>query len=102
MKQYSKAEQSYTEALSIYREISQGADSVDTANTLYNLGNNYILTGDKIKGEEKLKEALNIYVSQYPGNDKIEIIQSNLRKLNWKLKWILRSLKCLDFKYPHQ
>ena len=41
MKQYNKAEGFYLQALSIYRQFSQAAYSVDKAKTLYNLANNY-------------------------------------------------------------
>ena len=41
MKQYADAEQCYTEALAIYRGISEGETSVAVAQTLFEQGINY-------------------------------------------------------------
>ena len=62
MKQYSNADQCYTEALAVYRKFSPDVDTVDIAITLSNQGKNYRDAGDEGKAREKFREALNMYM----------------------------------------
>ena len=78
MKQYSNADQCYTEALAVYRKLSPGDDTVDIANTLCAQGLNYTEAGDEGKAREKLREALNMYKRLDPDNPNITRIQDYL------------------------
>ena len=78
MKQYNKAEDYYLQALTVYRQISQGADSVKIANTLNNLGYNYAAAGDNIKSREVWRQALDIYMRLDPQNPIVEKLDYQL------------------------
>ena len=62
MEQYNKAEDYFLQALTVYRQISQGADSVDIADTLYNLGYNYAANEQYKKAEEYYLQAQTVYI----------------------------------------
>ena len=61
MKQYDKVVEYYVQALAVYREIAQGADTEDIANTLYNLGVSYWYAKKYSKAEESYQEVIAIY-----------------------------------------
>ena len=67
MKEYSKANQSYSEALSVYRDILQGAGHaiagihIELAYTLYKQGTNYHIMKQYSDAENCFMEALAIY-----------------------------------------
>ena len=75
MKQYSNADQCYTEALAVCRKLSPDDDTVDIANTLYNQGINYRDAGDNRRARKKFRKALNIYMKLDPQNPLITKIQ---------------------------
>ena len=78
MNQYDDAERSYLKALDVWRQISQGADSVDIANTLRRLGWCYRDAGMDRKAKEKLTQALDITLKVDPENADIGRIKSYL------------------------
>ena len=80
MKQYNKAEDYCLQALTIYRQISHGADSVDIARTLYDLGINYAAAGDNIKSREVWRQAVDIYMTLDPGSPRIKKLIRALHK----------------------
>ena len=82
MKRYDEAEQSYCGALGLYRQMAQGADCIDVAVTLSNLGGNYMDKGDDNEGILKLKEALSIFQRLDPENPKIKELQDVIASQN--------------------
>ena len=61
MKQYSKAEDYYLQALAIYKQILQGADSVRMAKPLNNLAAHYTHMKHYDKAEKYYQRGLSRY-----------------------------------------
>ena len=75
---YSKTELCYSEALAIYRAISQGAASLDVANILHNQGANYMSMKQHKNADRCYTEALTVYkeISQGTASVKIHIAKT--------------------------
>ena len=73
MKQYSDANQCYTEALAVYRQLSKGNDTEDIAKTLYNQGNNYHCMKRYSNADQCFTETLAIYRKLSPRDDTVDI-----------------------------
>ena len=73
MEQYNKAEDYYLHALSVYRQISQGADSEDIADTLNTLAINYQHMEQYNKAEDYYLQALTVYRQISQGADSVDI-----------------------------
>ena len=78
MKQYSEAEKCLTQALSMYTDLSEGADSVDIADTLCNLAVCYLYRGNKQAATAKFTKAHYIYMKVNPTHPHVTIIQTYL------------------------
>ena len=78
MKQYSEAEKCLTQALSMYTDLSEGADSVDIADILCNLTVCYLHRGNKQAAIEKFTKACDIYMKVNPTNPHVTIIHKYL------------------------
>ena len=76
--QYDDAESCYLKALDVWRQISQGADSVDIAKTLRILGWCYRDAGMDRKAIEIWTQALDITIKVDPENTEIGRIKSYL------------------------
>ena len=68
-----QTEDYYLQTLTVYRQISQGADSVGIANTLYNLANNYSDMEQYNKAEDYYLQALTVYRQISQGADSVDI-----------------------------
>ena len=78
MKQYSEAEKCLNQALSMYTDLSEGADSVDIADTLCNLAVCYLHRGNKQAAIEKFTKARDIYMKVNPTHPHVIIIHKYL------------------------
>ena len=76
MEQYDKADDYFLQALTVYRQISQGADNVDIANTLFNLAINYRRMEQYNKAEDYYLKVLAMYRQISQGADSVDIAKT--------------------------
>ena len=78
MKQYSEAGNCLTQALSMYTALSEGADSVDIADTLCSLVVCDLYWGNRHAAIEKFTKAHDIFMKINPINPHVHIIKAYL------------------------
>ena len=78
-----EAEHCYNQALTVYKDLSKSDPSLDTAETLFNLGFLYKFKwGNEKKAWDKLNEALVIYQQIEPDHHRVSCITSHLEEMD--------------------
>ena len=73
MKQYHTADRCFTDAIVVFRKLSQGDDTVQIAHALNRQGINYRLMKQNSNADQCFTEAVDIYRKLSPGDDTEEI-----------------------------